>query len=265
MNRTYFFIPASNRSKLQKSKQIGASQIIGDLEDAVLKSDYTDAVNNLLEDWVHIDIVRVDLEKLGTSSQEKSLFSKYKKVLFPKVSNQEDLEKMLLIADTYALKIYLLVEHPWSLLNLNSILQKYAESMIIGVCFGSHDFAQFMNVEKDSTIIYHARMSVALAAKAYGIESIDIASMELSNYDTFANECKQGFELGFDSKFIIHPKQLEWFNNINFYSQKDITWAKKIIKETVKGDAAVYVVDGQVIERPHIEKAKKIIEYFEKK
>ena len=48
-----------------------------------------------------------------------------------------------------------------------------------------------------------------LAARAAGIAILDGVHLDLDDEAGFAAACRQGRELGFDGKTLIHPKQIE--------------------------------------------------------
>ena len=124
---------------------------------------------------------------------------------------------------------------------------------------GEHDLRNLEFVR--SYIIYLARM--------INIEAIDIASMELSDSEAYSQEILDGLYKGFDAKFFIHPWQIKLFNSLPLYSPEEIEWAQKIKKEFInKGgfnEFSPIIIDGKVIERPHLNKAKKILRYYENK
>src|SRR5690606_35201677 len=115
----------------------------------------------------------------------------------------------------------------------------------------------------------YARQQLLYIARAIKISAIDIASMELSNASILEEEILDGVYKGYDAKFFIHPWQMNVFKSISLYSDQEIKWALNIQKEFNKvGSNEEFnpiVIEGQIIERPHLKKAKKIIKYYESK
>lgn len=131
---------------------------------------------------------------------------------------------------------------------------------------GSHDFMSEVGGEHTLENLQVVRQQLLYLARMCSIEAIDIASMELENKSSFTGELLDGFKKGYDAKFFIHPWQLNVFKQLKLYTEKDYSWASKIL-ETLKevGTANEFnpiVIDGQIIERPHLNKAKKIIKYY---
>src|SRR3546814_3815109 len=48
-----------------------------------------------------------------------------------------------------------------------------------------------------------------LAARACGVAIVDGVHLDLDDTEGFAAQCRQGKELGFDGKTLIHPKRSE--------------------------------------------------------
>ena len=48
-----------------------------------------------------------------------------------------------------------------------------------------------------------------LHAKANGLQAIDITKINFKDNEAFMEEAKQGYEMGFTGKQVIHPSQIE--------------------------------------------------------
>lgn len=258
---SFFFIPADDSYKLQKSTTLTADHIIADLEDAVSHHNYNEAVKNLLGAAdLRIDYLRVDPDQLQKDYLCEKIFGKYQKIIFPKICNEESLSRFLDFHNTYNLEYILLVEHPWLLLNVHRLLM-IKDCKIKMIAFGNHDYAKAMDIDIYSEAIKFARIQCAQTACAYNVTAIDVASMELEDEKKFKEECKEGFEMGYAGKFIIHPRQLKWLDEVGYYSSEKIQWAKDVIRllENDGEEKALNTLDGRVIEKPHLQQAKEIL------
>jgi citrate lyase subunit beta / citryl-CoA lyase len=105
-------------------------------------------------------------------------------------------------------------------------------------------------------------MTCIAAARAYGIDIVDGVYNELGNAEGFAAECRQGRELGFDGKTLIHPQQIAPCNEAFSPAADEVVWARKIIgafelpENVSKG---VIQVDGRMVERLHAEMAQRTV------
>ena len=78
----------------------------------------------------------------------------------------------------------------------------------------------------------------------------------------FAEACRQGRDLGFDGKTLIHPKQIEPANAAFGPSDADVAWARRIIAAYDEARAAgkgVVVVDGRLVENLHVLEARRLV------
>src|SRR3546814_11249497 len=86
--------------------------------------------------------------------------------------------------------------------------------------------------------------------------SSDVCSSDL------AAQCRQGKELGFDGKTLIHPKTIAQANEVFAPSAEEIAWSHKIIaphaEATAAGKGGV-VVDGKMVENIHVENARRMV------
>jgi citrate lyase subunit beta/citryl-CoA lyase len=101
-----------------------------------------------------------------------------------------------------------------------------------------------------------------LAARAYGIAIVDGVHLDLDDAEGFAAHCRQGKELGFDGKTLIHPKTIATANEVFAPSQQEIDWSHRIIAAHAEATAAgkgVVVVDGKLVENLHVENAKRLV------
>ena len=110
---------------------------------------------------------------------------------------------------------------------------------------------------RDRSPISTALQMIVLAARAAGIAAFDGVFNDLEDAKGFATECAEGRRLGFDGKSLIHPKQIEPCNRAFSPSEEEIAWAKRLV-EAYGGGAERF--EGQMIERMHVEAARRVLE-----
>jgi len=101
-----------------------------------------------------------------------------------------------------------------------------------------------------------------LAARAFDIACLDGVFNDISDAEGFAAECRQGLEMGFDGKTLIHPSQIAPCNDIYSPSRAALDLARKQIKAFAvarKEGKAVATVDGQLVENLHVEEAERLV------
>jgi citrate lyase subunit beta/citryl-CoA lyase len=101
-----------------------------------------------------------------------------------------------------------------------------------------------------------------LAGRANGLAILDGVHLDLSDDEGFAASCRQGRELGFDGKTLIHPKQIAAANAAFAPTPEEIEWSRRIIAAHAAATAAgkgVVLVDGRLIENLHVETARRVL------
>jgi citrate lyase subunit beta/citryl-CoA lyase len=108
-----------------------------------------------------------------------------------------------------------------------------------------------------------ASLSICLlAARAARISIIDGVHLDLNDEEGFAASCRQGRELGFEGRTLIHPKQIEPANAAFGPTDDEIAWARKIIAASTAAKAegkGVVVVDGKLVENLHVLEARRMV------
>jgi citrate lyase subunit beta / citryl-CoA lyase len=103
---------------------------------------------------------------------------------------------------------------------------------------------------------------IVLAARAAGITPLDSASNDFRDLDAFAAECRQGSDLGFDGKTLIHPAQIEPCRAAFSPAEADIARALAIREAFARPDAegkGAIQLDGEMIERLHLDQAEALL------
>lgn len=272
---TYFFVPATKIHKLEDIRRLGVDEIIIDFEDAILDQDRerllldVKKLPGLNQFWYRIPLHNeLDGTVLDLEFLIHFLEIGVRKLVVPKLSSKEEYESLHRQFQKYKeVEVILLVEHPRLLVELPQILQdKQLGKSVLGLGIGSHDLMTFLGSEHSPIHVYFPRMQSLYIAKAYGRKAFDIASMNISDQQNFEEELRFGLEHGFDSKFLIHPRQFGWLTQYDALEQKQLAWACKVISalpEDTKGkDIEPFVLDGQVIEKPHVEKAYEILNKY---
>ncbi|MHA6697193.1 aldolase/citrate lyase family protein [Chryseobacterium sp. A321] len=270
---SYFFVPGTKLHKIADIEKLGISKIIIDLEDAVKVSEREEILKNIKTDPLYQSFyVRVPLydetEKLNTSILTNLYSEGFRKFVFPKIQKASDFERIISERDYLNLQVILLIENARFFFEVKDVLIKY-EFCFSGIGIGSHDFMAEIGGVHDLKNLEYVRQKILYLARMINIQAIDIASMELRAESLLEEEIKDGIYKGYDAKFFIHPWQIQLFKSISLYSDDELSWALKV--ETEYGKVAnqaefnPVIIDGQIIERPHLRKAMKIIRYYETK
>ena len=270
--RSVLYMPGSNARALEKGRTIPADGLILDLEDAVAPDAKTQA-RGQIRDAVAAGgyggreiVVRVN--GLGTPWGKDDLAEAGRfgadAILLPKVETAEairEAEKILSANGAPAdLPIWCMIETPLGVLNVKEIA--FAGPRVGCLVMGTSDLAKDLGAAhtRERLPMLASLGYCVLAARAAGIAILDGVHLDLADDEGFAFSCRQGRELGFDGKTLIHPKTVDAANAIFAPSDADLAWARKIIAahaEAAKAGLGVVVVDGRLVENLHVEAAKR--------
>jgi citrate lyase subunit beta/citryl-CoA lyase len=103
---------------------------------------------------------------------------------------------------------------------------------------------------------------LVLAARASGLSALDGVHLDLDDEAGFAAACRQGRDLGFDGKTLIHPRTLDAANLEFTPGDEELAQARRLIEAHAAAEAAgrgVVVVDGRLVEALHVVEARRVV------
>lgn len=278
--RSVLYMPSSNTRVLEKAKALDADALVFDLEDAVAPTMKEDArqqaVSAMMERKAYGHrqcVVRINAWDSAWALDDVSAFSPFylpDAFLLPKVSSPDVILDVARFLDTLkvpqTVRIWAMIETPQALLALESIarLSNIQESRLDALVIGTNDLAKETGMclagNREPLLPW---LSVAvMTAKAYNLVILDGVYNQFNDLDGYKKECDQGRRYGFDGKTLIHPSQLELANQIFAPSSDEIGNAEKIVAVFAlpeNSDKNVVAVEGQMVERLHLESAKRIL------
>jgi len=272
--RSILYMPGSNARALEKAKTLAADGLILDLEDAVApdaketaRQQVCDAVqaggygmrelvirvNGLSTPWGYDDIAAASKTNADA-------------ILLPKVESADairHMESIMLASGAPAeMKIWAMMETPRSVLEAEGIAE--ASHRMECLVMGTSDLAKELDCShtRERLPMITSLGLCMLAARAAGLDIVDGVYLDLSDDEGFEFACRQGAELGFDGKTLIHPKTIAVCNQVFTPAPEDVEWSRKIIDAHAAAAAegkGVVVVNGRLIENLHVESAKRLV------
>jgi citrate lyase subunit beta/citryl-CoA lyase len=240
--RSVLYMPGSNARALEKAKTITADGLILDLEDAVAPDAKDSARLQVCQSvkgggyGMREIIVRVNAlsTKWGYEDIAAASQSGADALLLPKVESADAIRHMEAIMRANgapeSMTIWAMMETPRSVLES----QRIAESTPRMECLvmGTSDLAKELDcAHTHERLPFMTSLGLCLlAARAAGLAILDGVYLDLNDEDGFAFACRQGAELGFDGKTLIHPKQVGPCNKVFTPKPEDVSWSRKIIE-----------------------------------
>ncbi len=276
--RSILYMPGSNARALEKGRGLAADGLILDLEDAVAPDAKEMARRQIVEALKTGGygqrelIVRVNagLSPWGKDDIVAMATSGADAILLPKVDSGAMVrEAEKLMEDSGApddMAIWCMMETPLGMLHAEEIA--FASPRLGGFVLGTSDLAKDLHAAhtRDRLPMITSLGLCLLAARAAGIAIVDGVHLDLADDEGFENSCRQGLELGFDGKTLIHPKTIDIANQVFAPSEQEVAWSRTIIAahaEAEKEGKGVIVIDGKLIENLHVENAQRLVDLAE--
>jgi citrate lyase subunit beta/citryl-CoA lyase len=215
----------------------------------------TQMTNDDLEAIVHPGLDGVCLAKCGDAENVKRLDWKL-----------EELEQRRGLK-VGSVGIQLLIETAKGV--MNAYPAACASPRVNSLIFGAVDFTKDMRVTltSEGQEQLYARYHTAVAARAAGCIAIDCPFVDISDAEGFKKSTREGRQMGYEGRMLIHPGQIGSSHVIYTPSAEDVEWAegvKKVFEEEgiAKGSAAVSY-KGKMVDTPVYENALQILRTME--
>ena len=265
MLESYLFIPGNKENYFNKISSLNPDFFVIDLEDAVSSNNRKSAYELIMKfKFPPTTYVRIPImEKCFNNDEMATLIRKFNgQIIFPKISYSKDLEILIsLVPSDIILKLILLVENPKCYMNLENILTENLD-VIQGIGFGSHDFCSSLGMKHESKYIDHYKKQIIVICRAFEVRFVDTVDLNFNKIDSFKQDCINSFNLGADGKFIIHPNQLKAINEASYLSEQEIeNYSNLLIHINNISDEDIDVIEfnGEIYEKPHIQKIRKML------
>jgi len=267
-------MPGSNARALDKARSLPADVLLLDLEDAVHPEAKGEARRLVREELGRGGyggrelVVRVNgLDTpFGADDLEMASTSGAHAVLLPKVESASALreaeEKLVLAGAPPELALWAMVETPRGVLAVAEVAA--ASPRLRCLVAGTSDLVKDLRARHTPLRLeVLASLSlVVLAARARGLAALDGVHLDLADEAGFEASCRQGADLGFDGKTLIHPKTIEVANRIFGPSAEAVDRARRTIaahEEARSRREGIAVVDGRLVEALHVEEARRLV------
>ncbi|QZY30954.1 CoA ester lyase [Nocardioides coralli] len=268
-------MPSSNARALEKAKGIPCDGLILDLEDAVAPDDkpaardaacaavasgeygrreVTIRVNGADTAW-HAD----DLAAACAAGPDA--------IVVPKVDSAD---AVLALVEAMAghdapdhTKLWAMLETPAAMLHAEEIAS--AADRLTVLVMGTNDLVKELYAEHvpgRQPLLPGLGLGL-LAARASGKAILDGVYNDVKDADGFLAECRQGREMGFDGKTLIHPGQVEGANETFAPSGEAVEDARGILEAWEARDSGVVTYRGRMIENLHVESARRTLAVHE--
>jgi citrate lyase subunit beta / citryl-CoA lyase len=290
--RSLLFVPGDSEHKQAKALASEADALILDLEDSVTPLQLPAAraqVARLVgarapggapQLWVRINAptlgaFREDLEAVCGQRMPDG-------IVLPKISAPTEiietavyltaLETRLGLTPPVSRLLVIATETPQGLLSLPQYLpvlgpSRNAMARLAGLTWGAEDLGAALGVHGRRepagglTFTFQlARTLCLLAAAALGVQAIDGVHVDLHDAHGLDSSLGDARRDGFSGKLAIHPQQVAAINAAFTPSEAELEHARRVVAAfAASGGAGVASLDGQMIDRPHLRQAQRLL------
>ncbi len=268
--RSLLFVPAVRPDRFPKALATGADAVCVDLEDGVgfgAKDEARSKAVELLADRsptrsevslrindANSDLGRRDLEAVVRAGARPDA------LMLPKVSGPDEIRAVeaMLSGAFEGMPLIVQIETAAGVAHAREI--GTASENIVALFFGAIDLSADIGCVVEWDALLHARSEVVLASALAGVSALDSPFMDVPAVEELAEESRRTRALGFVGKAAIHPTQVSVIQEAFSPTSEEVTWARRIVEAYEKNDGGVLLVDGQLIERPVIAGAQRMLQ-----
>ena len=255
-SRSFLFVPADRPERFQKAVSSGADAIILDLEDAVAPAAKNEARKTAAA-WLAAGgqaILRINPPGTPWAAEDENLadLPGVLAVMRPKAEADEALVKLARRKPVIAL-----IETARGVAEAGKLATFPG---ILRLALGAVDLCLDMDIAETPEILLPIRLGLTLASKCASLPPpIDGVTVELRDEAVIRAAVRHARDLGFGGKLCIHPAQIAPVHEGFAPSEADIAWAGQVLAAADASGGAAVSLDGKMVDRPVIERAKKIL------
>ena len=252
--RSLLFAPGSDERKLATALASEADLVVADLEDAVAPAEKPAArdvvaraaprvvrVNGADTEWFEGDLALVASMELDV-------------VVLPKATPDA-----VAALGAWGPPVIAIVE---TAQGLRLAYETACTERVSALVLGAVDLGAELGLEPraDGLEILHARSRVVVDSSAAGIRApFDIVHLEIEDDAGLEEQAAFARSLGFRGKVCIHPRQVPIVNRAFAPSEREVAWARRVVDEFEASGEGVLAVNGEMIDLPVVERARRIL------
>lgn len=277
--RSLIFVPGNRANMLERALGFEADIIMVDLEDSVPPAEKV-AARAIAAEWVprlrkagQRVMVRANALDTGLTRDELSavISPDLYGVSVGKTESSWDLQEIERIISPLEFRAGLeqgqvrlipWIESARAIVNINEMAS--ALSRTVAIAFGAEDFTNDMGIQRsdDGDEVYHPRCTVAIAARAAGVASLDSPYVAFRNPEGLRKDAGVARQMGYTGKFAIHPAQIETINELFSPLPEDVAYARRVMEAWYEAEAngrGSLDLDGKMVDVPVVKRAQNLL------
>ncbi len=282
MTRSLLFVPGDSLRKFTRAREGAAEALILDLEDSVAPS-AKEAARGIAAQMLREPrgrqqlLVRVNALDTGLTLADLAAVMPAVPdgIVLPKCTGPADVVRLAHWLDAFEAASGSAAGHTTIL----AIATETADSLFAlgtyrgcsprlwALMWGGEDLSAALGAtanraEREYLGPYRLARDLCLAgARAAGVEPIDAVYVDIKDLDGLRDEALAARRDGFVGKAVIHPSHVDVVNAAFAPTAADIEWAQRVLAAYAAAPGAgVLNLDGQMIDRPHLRQAQRVLQ-----
>jgi citrate lyase beta subunit len=277
--RALLYMPGDDWRKITKAITLGVDCICMDMEDGTAPGRKAEARTTIARALKELDfgasekLARINSIGSGWEVEDIEAVLPYRPdgIVIPKVEAYGQVEwgsQRIGSAEAEygwpadSIRMLVGVETAKGILNLGEIA---SHPRLDAIIFGGEDFAASIGATRTpaATELLYARQAVVVACAAYGLQAIDIVSIDFKDLESLRAEAGFGAQLGYSGKQVIHPAQVQPVQTAFTPGEEAIAQARRILETfeaSLKQGRGAYALEGKMIDMPLVKNAQKVLE-----
>ncbi len=260
--RSYLFVPGDRPERFDKAVASGAHAVILDLEDAVMP-DRKPQARAAVRQWLgQADTqvwVRVNPENTPWQTEDYALLElpAVRGMMLPKAQDAAALARLsgTLRPDQSIIPLVESVAGWFEALALARVPRVHR------LAFGSFDFMSDSGILGDGEELDTVRSYLVLVSRLAGLPPpVDGISVAIDDTQQLVADVRRSRRYGFGAKLCIHPKQVAGIHSGFAPTEKEISWAHRVLDALASGPLGAIAVDGKLVDNPIALLAQSIVD-----
>ncbi|WP_342613108.1 CoA ester lyase [Burkholderia ambifaria] len=260
---SFLFVPGDRPERFPKALQSDANVVIIDWEASVIASGKNVARHNTIAFLANSDARRIAIRVNPVSSSDFHLdaaalhqISGQIAGVFLTMVDSADQVTMAQEALPPNTTLVGMIETARAVVRVDEIA---SAKPLCRLAFGNMDYQTDVDLPPDEHVgLIYPSSRIVVASRSAGLPApIAGVTENIADLDVFEQSARFERNLGFLGKLCVHPTQLALTQAIFAPSAAEIEWAERVITATQNTHAVM--MDGRMIDRPVIERARKIL------
>ncbi len=277
--RALLYMPGDDLRKITKATTLGVDCICMDMEDGVALNRKAEARAAIATALQTLDFGLAEklarINPVGSGMESDDLHAVLPAhpdgIVIPKVEAAEQIRwvsdqigkaEQLYGWTLNSINLIVLVETALGVVNLKEIAS--ADPRLQALIFGAEDLAGDIGAERTLAgwEVFYARSAIVTYASAYNLQAIDQVYVDFHDTPGLIEESRQGAQMGFSGKQVIHPNQVSPVQQAFTPSDEAIEHATKLMQafnEHQQSGRGAFAFDGKMVDAPVIKAARKVL------